>query len=322
MSRAVRIHAAGGPEVLTLDTVEVGDPGPGQIRMRQTVCGVNFIDIYQRTGLYPLPLPATLGMEGVGVIDAIGEGVTGLSVGDRVGYPMVLGGYAEVRLIAADRVVRIPDGIEDTTAAGILLRGCTVQYLIRRIHPVQPGDVIINHAAAGGVGLLLSQWAKHLGATVIGTVSTPAKAELARAHGADRVVLPGEDLVAVAKEMTGGQGVPVVYDSIGKDTLMTSLDCLRPRGILVSFGNASGAPPAIEPGLLGAKGSLFLTRPSLGHYIATRAELEATAADLFAFLVSGKATVRVDQRFPLADAAAAHEALASRKTTGSTVLMV
>ncbi|HRZ08053.1 MAG TPA: quinone oxidoreductase, partial [Candidatus Competibacteraceae bacterium] len=273
MPKAIRIHQYGGPEALRWEEVEVGDPGPGQLRVRHGAVGLNYIDVYHRTGLYPLPsLPWTLGMEGAGQVEAVGEGVTEFKVGDRVAYASPpVGAYAEARLIAADRVVALPDAIDDRTAAAMMLQGMTAQYLLRRTYRVQPGDAILLHAAAGGVGLIASQWARHLGAIVIGTVGSDEKAELARAHGCHHVVVYSrENFVERVREITGGQGVAVVYDSVGKETFMGSLDCLRPLGMMVSFGNASGPVPPFDPGILAAKGSLFLTRPTLMTYTAQR----------------------------------------------------
>jgi len=322
-THAIRIHATGGPEVLTWEEVDVPSPGPGEALIAQTAVGLNFIDVYHRSGLYPVPsLPAIVGSEAAGVVEAVGEGVTEVAVGDRVVYCMHLGSYAERRLIESRQLVKVPDGITDEQAGAMMLKGCTVQYLLRRTHPVQPGETILVHAAAGGVGLLACQWAKHLGATVIGTVGTPEKAELARAHGCDHpVVYSQEDFVERVREITNGVGVAVVYDSIGQDTFMASLDCLRPRGLMVSFGNASGPVEPISPTLLAAKGSLFLTRPRLDTYTATREELESTAAELFEVVASGAVKVEVKQTYPLQDAAQAHRDLEARKTSGSTVLM-
>ena len=313
MARAIRIHEHGGPEVLRWDEIDPGQPGPGQALIRQTAAGLNFIDVYHRTGLYPVPaMPAVIGNEGAGVVEAIGDGVTDVAVGDRVAYAMSLGSYAEQRVLDASRLVKVPDAITDQQAAAMMLKGCTVQYLIRRIYPVKPGDTILVHAAAGGVGLIACQWAKYLGATVIGTVGTDEKAELARAHGCDHpIVYTREDVVARVKEVTDGAGVPVVFDSVGKDTFAASLDCLQPRGLMVSYGNASGAVESFSPGLLAAKGSLFLTRPTLASYIATRDELDATADDLFSVVASGAVKVEVSQAFPLQDAAQAHRDLRS-----------
>ena len=322
MTRAIRIHEHGGPDVLRWDEVDPGTPGAGQALIRQTAAGLNFIDVYHRTGLYPVPaMPAIIGSEGAGVVEAVGDGVSEVRVGDRVAYCMSLGGYAERRVLDAQRLVKIPNGITEWQAAAMLLKGCTVQYLLRRIYPVGAGDTILLHAAAGGVGLIACQWAKHLGATVIGTVGSDEKAARAQAHGCDHpIVYTRENVVERVKALTGGAGVPVVFDSVGRDTFMTSLDCLRPRGLMVSYGNASGAVEAFNPGLLAAKGSLFLTRPTLASYIATRAELEATTTELFDVVGSGAVKVEVSQAFPLRDAAQAHRDLEARKTTGSTVL--
>jgi NADPH2:quinone reductase len=323
MPHAIRIHETGGPEVLRWEEVEAGAPGPGQVRLRQEAVGLNFIDVYHRTGLYPQALPFTPGTEGAGIVAAIGPGVADLSVGDRVAYAGPIGAYAEERLIDADRLVKLPDGISSEQAAAAMLQGMTVHMLLRRVHRLEAGETILVHAAAGGVGLILCQWAKALGATVIGTVSTDDKAELARAHGCDHpIVYTRQHFVAEVERITNGAKVPVVYDSVGKDTFAKSLDCLAPRGLMVSFGNASGPVEPISPLVLSQKGSLFLTRPTLFSYVATRAELEAAAAELFAMILDGKVRVEVKQRFPLQDAAAAHRALEARKTTGSTVLTV
>ncbi|MDG4551184.1 MAG: quinone oxidoreductase [Candidatus Contendobacter sp.] len=324
MSKAIRIHQYGGPEALRWEEVEVGEPGPGQLRVRHGAVGLNYIDVYHRTGLYPLPgLPWTLGMEGAGRVEAVGEGVTEFRIGDRVAYASPPpGAYAEVRLIPADRVVALPDAIDDRTAAAMMLQGLTAQYLLRRTYRVQPGDAILLHAAAGGVGLIASQWARHLGATVIGTVGSDAKAELARAHGCQHVIVYSrENFVERVRDITSGQGVAVVYDSVGKETFMGSLDCLRPLGMMVSFGNASGPVPAFEPGILAAKGSLFLTRPVLMTYTAQRSDLLASAAELFGVVTGGAVKIEVHQTYPLAEAAQAHRDLEARRTTGSTVLL-
>lgn len=323
MPHAIRVHETGGPEVLQWEEVEVRDPGPGEVKLRQEAAGLNFIDIYHRTGLYKQELPFTPGTEGAGVVDAVGPDVTSAKPGDRVAYAGPIGGYAEERLIAADRLVKLPDGIPTEQAAAAMLQGMTVHMLLRSVHRVQPGETILIHAAAGGVGLIVCQWAKALGATVIGTVSTDEKAELARAHGCDHpIVYTREDFVAEVERLTGGKKLPVVYDSVGRDTFMKSLDCLAPRGMMVSFGNASGTPDPIAPGILAQKGSLFLTRPTLFSYIAARDELEAAASDLFEMIESGKVKVEVKQRFALKDAAEAHRALEARKTSGSTVLTI
>lgn len=324
MPKAIRIHEYGGPEVLRWEDVEVGDPGPGQLRIRHGAIGLNYIDVYHRTGLYPLPsLPWTLGMEGAGRVEAVGEGVTEFQVGDRVAYASPpVGAYAEVRLIPADRVVALPVAIDDQTAAAMMLQGMTAQYLLRRTYRVQPGDAVLLHAAAGGVGLIASQWARQLGALVIGTVGSDEKAAVARAHGCHHaIVYTRENFVERVREITNGQGVAVVYDSVGQETFMGSLDCLRPLGMMVSFGNASGPVPAFEPGLLAAKGSLFLTRPSLMHYTAQRRDLVASAAELFDVVASGAVKIEVRQTYPLAETAQAHRDLEARQTTGSTVLL-
>lgn len=323
MPYAIRVHETGGPEVLKWEEVEVGDPGPGQVKLRQEAAGLNFIDVYHRTGLYKQELPFTPGTEGAGVVEAIGGGVTNIQVGDRVAYAGPIGGYAEERLIAADRLIKLPDGISTEQAAAAMLQGMTVHMLLRSVHRVQPGETILIHAAAGGVGLIVCQWAKALGATVIGTVSTDEKAELARAHGCDHpIVYTREDFVAEVDRITGGRKLPVVYDSVGRDTFMKSLDCLAPRGLMVSFGNSSGAVEPLSPLVLSQKGSLFLTRPTLFNYIAARDELEQAAAELFDMIASGKVRIEVTQRFPLKHAAEAHRALEARKTSGSTVLTV
>ncbi len=323
MSKAIRIHSQGGPEVLQWDTVPTPEPGPAEILVHHTAVGLNYIDVYFRTGLYKIPtMPAIIGMEGAGTVRAIGADVTSLAVGDRVAYATgPIGAYATDRVIAADRVVKLPDAIDDQTAAAMMLQGMTAQYLVRRTHRVEPGETVVVHAAAGGVGLILCQWIKHLGATVIGVVSTPEKADLAREHGAAHVVIGHENLPAEVKRITGGAMVPVIYDSVGKDTWTTSLDSLAPLGLMVSYGNASGPVPPVEIGTLGAKGSLFLTRPSLATYTAKTADLQASAHDLFDVVASGAVKIRVNQTFPLADARLAHEALEARKTTGSTVLI-
>ena len=322
-SRAVRIHRTGGPEEMVIDTVEVGEPGPGQVRIRHHAIGLNFIDVYQRTGLYSNPLPLQLGMEGAGIVEAVGEGVTEFAPGDRVAYAGgPLGAYSEARNIAACELVKLPDALSFEQGAAVMMQGLTAQYLLRRTYRVQPGDTILIHAAAGGVGLIVCQWAKALGATVIGTVSSDEKAELARSHGCDHPIVTSREKVSVrVREITAGEGVPVVYDSIGKDTFMDSLACLRPLGMMVSFGNASGPVPAFEPALLAKMGSLFLTRPTLFHYTARRADLLAMADELFAMVAAGQVRISVNQRYPLKDAALAHAALEARRTTGSTVLI-
>jgi len=323
MTHAIRIHQNGGPEVLKWEEVEVGEPGPGQIRIRQEAAGLNFIDVYHRSGLYKQEMPFTPGVEGAGVVEAVGDSVTNVKKGDRVAYAGPLGGYAEERLIDADRVVKLPDAISTQQAAGMMLQGMTAQMLLRSVCPVKSGDTILVQAAAGGVGLIMCQWAAALGATVIGTVSTEEKAELARNHGcAHPIVYTKQDFVAEVNRITAGEKLPVVYDSVGRDTFMKSLDCLRLRGLMVSFGNASGPVDPISPLLLSQKGSLYLTRPTLFHYVATRAELEKSAGELFAMVESGKVKIEVKQRFPLEDAAEAHRQLEARKTTGSTILTI
>lgn len=324
MTKAIRIHETGGPEVLRWEDVEVGEPGPGQIRLRQTAVGLNYIDVYHRNGLYPVPsLPSGIGLEAAAVVEEIGADVAGLKPGDRVAYAGgPVGAYAEARLMPADRVVALPDTIADEQAAAMMLQGMTAQYLLRRTYRVQPGDPVLIHAAAGGVGLIACQWAAHLGATVIGTVGTDEKAELARANGCEHpIVYTRESFVDAVKQLTDGRGVAAVYDGIGATTFMDSLDCLRPMGILVSFGNASGPVPSFEPALLSAKGSLFLTRPTLMTYTADPKDLQATAAELFSVVASGAVKIHVNRTYALADAAEAHRDLEARKTTGSTVLL-
>jgi NADPH2:quinone reductase len=322
-THAIRIHQPGGPEALVWEEVELADPGPGQVRLRQTAIGLNFIDVYHRTGLYPAPLPFTPGLEGAGIVEAVGDGVAEFNTGDRVAYANPpLGAYAEMRLMPADRLVKLPDGITEHKAAAMMLQGMTAQYLLRRTYRVQAGDTILIHAAAGGVGLLVCQWAKHLGATVIGTVGSAEKADLARAHGCDHPILyKSEDFVAEVREITKGEGVPVVYDSVGKDTFLKSLDCLRPLGMMVSFGQSSGKIEPLDTGLLGAKGSLFLTRPSLMTYTAKRSDLVASADELFDVVEKGVVKVEINQTYALMDAAQAHRDLEARKTTGSTLLL-
>ena len=323
MPSAIRIHQTGGPEVLAWEPVEVGEPGPGQVRLRQHAAGLNFIDVYHRTGLYGLPLPFTPGVEGAGVIEAVGPDVDELKPGDRVAYAGPIGGYAEVRLIDAGRVVKLPEAIGFDEAAAMMLQGMTARMLLRSVFPVAQGDTILVHAAAGGVGLILCQWAAALGATVIGTVSTDEKAELARAHGCEHpIVYTRQDFVAEVERITAGEKLPVVYDSVGRTTFMKSLDCLRPRALMVSFGQSSGPVAPFAPAILAQKGSLYLTRPTLFHYTETRAQLEQSAAELFEAVGSGKVRIEVKQRFPLAEAAEAHRALEARATSGSTVLTV
>ena len=323
MPHAIRVHEAGGPEVLQWEEVEVDAPGSGQVRIRQEAAGLNFIDVYHRTGLYKQEYPFTPGVEGAGVIETIGPDVANLSVGDRVAYGGPIGGYAEVRLIPADRLVKLPDAISFEQAAAMMLQGMTAEMLMRRVHEVRAGETILVHAAAGGVGLILCQWAKALGATVIGTVGSDEKAELVRAHGCDHpIVYTRQDFVAEVARITGGDKVPVVYDGVGRDTFMKSLDCLARRGLMVSFGNASGPVDPFPATLLAQKGSLFLTRPTLYDYTLAPDELQQAARALFAVVESGKVKIEVKQRFPLRDAADAHRALESRKTSGSTILTV
>lgn len=323
MPHAIQVHETGGPEVLKWERIEVGDPGPGRVKLRQEAAGLNFIDIYHRTGLYPQPFPFTPGVEGAGVVETVGPDVANVKAGDRVGYAGPIGGYAEERLIDADRLVKLPDGISSELAAAMMLQGMTAHMLLRRVHHVQRGETILVHAAAGGVGLILCQWADALGATVIGTVSTDEKAELARAHGCHHpIVYTREDFVAEVQRITGGAKVPVVYDSVGRDTFGKSLDCLAPRGLMVSFGNASGPVEPFSPLVLSQKGSLFLTRPTLFNYIARREELETAARELFEVVESGKVRIEVKQRFALKDAAEAHRALEARNTTGSTIFTI
>ena len=323
MVHAIRIHDYGGPEALRWDEIEVGDPGPGQVRLRQTAVGLNYIDTYHRSGAYKLPqLPAIIGTEGAGVVEAVGPDVTTLKPGDRVGYAPLIGAYAEARLAPADRLIPLPSWIEDRQAAAMLLQGMTAQFLLRSTYAVQPGDTILVQAAAGGVGQILCQWAKHLGATVIGTVSSDEKAELARAAGCDHpIIYTRDNFVNRVKDLTDGQGVPVVYDGVVKTTFMDSLDCLRPRGFMVLFGAASGPVPPLDLQVLAAKGSLYVTRPTLFSYVAKRDDLMASAADLFEVVHTGGVTINVGQTFALRDAAEAHRALESRATTGSTVLL-
>jgi NADPH2:quinone reductase len=323
MPHAIRVEQVGGPEVLQWEQVDVGEPGPGEIKLRQEAAGLNFIDVYHRTGLYPQPLPFTPGVEGAGVIEAVGADVTNVKKGDRVAYAGPVGGYAEERLIDADRVVKLPKDISTEQAAGMMLQGMTAQMLLRSVFPVAKGDTILVHAAAGGVGLIMCQWAAALGATVIGTVGTEEKADLARAHGcAHPIVYSKQDFVAEVSRITNGEKLPVVYDSVGRDTFLKSLDCLKVRGLMVSFGNASGPPEPIPPNILAQKGSLYLTRPTLFHYIATREQLENSARELFDIVAKGKVKIEVQQRFALKDAAEAHRALQGRKTTGSTILTI
>lgn len=325
-TKAIRIDQYGGPEVMKLVDVEVGDPGPGQVRIRHEACGLNYIDVYQRTGLYQNPLPLMLGMEGAGIVEAVGEGVAHLKAGDRAAYASnPPGAYAQARVLPAMNVVKLPDAIAFDTAAGMMLKGLTAQYLLKKTLPqggLQPGDHVLFHAAAGGVGLLACQWARHLGLQLIGTAGSDAKCELAREHGAAHVInYQREDFVARVKEITGGRGVKVVYDSIGKDTFERSLDCLRPFGLMASFGNASGPVPPFPLGTLGPKGSLYVTRATLFTHLSSRESTQAMADELFEVVGRGAVKVRIDQRYALADVAQAHRDLESRKTTGSSVLV-
>jgi NADPH2:quinone reductase len=326
MPRAIQIAAFGGPENMQIVDLPVGDPGPGEVRVRHEACGLNFIDIYQRTGMYPNALPLTLGMEGAGVVEAVGPGVMHLQPGDRVAYASnPPGAYCQQRVMPAMAVCRLPDGIDFETGAAMMLKGLTAQYLLKKTRPVEglePGDFVLFHAAAGGVGLIACQWAKALGLQLIGTAGGPAKCALALAHGAAHCIdYTREDFVARVKEITGGKGVKVVYDSIGKDTFEGSLNCLRPFGLLASFGNASGPVPPISPGILGPKGSLYLTRCTLFTHIATRESCQAMADDLFDVVGSGAVKIRIDQRYPLDQVAQAHRDLEARKTTGCSVLL-
>jgi NADPH2:quinone reductase len=324
MVKVIRIHKTGGPEVLTFEDAEVGDPPAGQVRLRQTAIGLNYADVYQRTGMVPLPsFPSGLGSEGAGVVEAIGPNVTEVKVGQRVAYAGApIGGYAEKRFYPANRLIPLPDSIDDITAASMMMQGMTAEYLIRRCYPVKKGDTILVHAAAGGVGSIMCQWAKHLGATVIGTVGSDEKAKAAKANGVDHpIVYTREKFLERVKEITGGKGVPVVYDSIGKDTWEGSLDCLSPRGLMVSFGNASGPVPPFAPGILSAKGSLYVTRPQLGSYVITRDDLLACAQALFDVVQKGAVKVGANQKYAFKDVAQAHKDMESRKTTGSSVLI-
>jgi NADPH:quinone reductase len=321
---AIRIHETGGPEKLAWEEVEVAEPGAGEVRLRQTAVGLNYIDTYHRSGHYRVPLPSGLGLEAAAIVETLGAGVTDLHLGDRVAYASApIGAYAEFRVYPADRLVKLPDGISDRQAAAMMLQGMTVEYLIRRTFPVQAGQTVLLHAAAGGIGLIASQWLKHLGATVIGTAGGPEKMALTRAHGCDHAIdYRQEDIAKRVRDLTDGRGVAVAYDGVGKDTFQASLDSLARRGMLVSFGNASGPVPAFEPAVLAAKGSLFLTRPTLVDYTATRDELQASAAALFDVVQRGAVRIEPRQTYPLKDAAQAHRDLEARKTTGSTVLLV
>ena len=324
MAKGIILDHTGGPDVLVMRDITLPAVGPGQARLRHTAIGLNFIDVYHRSGLYPVPLPGSIGSEAAGIVEEIGEGVDFLKVGQRVAYAGgPPGAYVEQRVMAADRLIPLPDFLSDEQAASVLLQGMTVQYLLRRTFPVQKGQTILFHAAAGGVGLIACQWAKAMGVTLIGTVSSEAKAQLAKDHGAAHVIdYSKEDFVAKVKEITAAKGVPVVYDGVGKDTFMKSLDCLQPRGMMVSFGNSSGAVPDFPPGVLAGKGSLYLTRPTLAHYTATRQELLETANDLFDQIKSGAVKTNIGQTYDLADAAKAHQDLEARRTTGSTVFHV
>jgi NADPH2:quinone reductase len=324
MQKAIRIHEHGGPDVLRWEDVPRPSPGPGEALVRHEAVGLNYIDVYFRTGLYKPPsLPATIGMEAAGTVEAVGDGVTAVAPGDRVAYATApIGAYAQARTIKADRLVKLPDSISFDTAAAMMLQGMTAQYLLRRTYVVKPGDTILVHAAAGGVGLILCQWARHLGCTVIGTVSSEAKADLAKAHGcAHPIIYTREDFSARVREISDGKLLPVVYDSVGKDTFAKSLDCLAPFGMMVVYGNASGPVPPFDIGQLAAKGSLYLTRPTLATYTAKRDDLVWAANDLFEVVAGGIVKIEINQRFPLAEAAAAHAALEARRTTGSTLLM-
>ena len=324
MTKAIRIHQTGGPEVLQWEDIEVGEPGPGEVRLKQTACGLNYIDVYVRSGMYPLSdFPAVIGMEGVGVVDALGDGVDSLAVGDRVAYPMTLGSYAEERVIAADKLISLPDSIADQTAAAMMLKGLTAHYLLFRSYPVKPGDDILVYAAAGGVGLILCQWANLLGVNVIGCVGSEEKAELARANGCHHTILyRDEDIPTRVREITDGKGVAAAYDSIGKATFEASLDSLRPFGVMVTYGNASGPVEPFSPMMLAPRGSLYVTRPTLATHISTRALLEEGANRLLDVVGSGKVEIKVNQTMPLAECAEAHRRLESRETTGSTVLLI
>jgi NADPH2:quinone reductase len=324
MTHAIRFHQTGGPEVLVWEEVQLGKPGPGEARIRHTAVGLNFVDIYNRSGVYPSQLPSGLGGEGAGVVEEVGSGVTDLKPGDRVAYGAApIGAYCEARLIPANRLIKLPDSIDDKTAAAMMLKGLTTQYLIRQTYRVKSGDTILLHAAAGGVGLILSQWAKHLGATVIGTVGSEEKAKLAKAHGcAHTIIYTKEDFVKRVEEITAGKKVPVVYDSVGKDTFLKSLDCLAPLGVAALFGASSGNVDPLNLGLLAQKGSLYVTRPTLNTYAAKHENLVAMAKELFEVVQSGAVKIEVHQTYPLKDAARAHADLAARKTTGSTVFLV
>jgi len=322
MVKAIRLHQIGGPEVLELEQVDVGEPGPGQARVRHTYIAVNFIDIYFRTGVYPLPLPSGLGSDAVGVVEAVGPGVTDIQVGDRVGYLIgPQGAYSEARVMPAEVLIPLPDGVSDRTASTLMMKGMTAQYLFRQVHPLQGGETILYHAAAGGVGLIACQWARAMGVTMIGTVSSDEKAELARANGCTHTIVTSRENIAQrVRELTDGKGVPVVYDSVGKDTLQASLDSLQPRGVLVSNGTSSG-PVVIDTMQLAAKGSLWVTRPAMMHYITPRSHMLAMADELFGHVLAGRIVSEPRQEFALSDAREAHRALQSRATTGATVLV-
>ena len=323
MSCAIRFHQTGGPEVLRWESVDLADPAPGEVRLRHEAVGLNFIDVYHRNGLYPLPLPSGLGLEAAGVVEALGAGVSDFQIGDRVAYAGgPVGAYCQARCFPAERLLKLPDSISFQTGAAMMLQGLTSAYLLRRTYPVKAGDVLLVHAAAGGVGLIATQWAKALGATVIGTVSSEAKAALAKAHGCDFIIdYTREDVAGRVREITAGEGVAVVYDGVGKDTFAGSMDSLRVCGTMVIFGNASGPVPPFDPLILSQKGSLFITRPTLGHYTAKRSDLLALGAELFDVVASGQVKIEVNQTYALADAAQAHRDLEARKTTGSTVLV-
>ncbi|MBX3665503.1 MAG: quinone oxidoreductase [Burkholderiales bacterium] len=322
MPHVIRIHQNGGPEQMQWEGAAVADPGPGEVRVRNTAVGLNYIDTYHRSGLYPMPLPLVLGSEGAGVVEAVGPKVREFKVGDRVAYAQPIGAYAEVLIRPVARLVKIPAGIKDETAAAMMLKGMTAWYLCRRTYRVKKGDTIVVHAAAGGVGQILCQWAKHLGATVIGTVGSDEKAALAKKAGCRHVVVTSrEKLSERVKAVTRGKGVPVVYDGVGKDTFMESLDCLSPLGLMVSFGNASGAVSPVNIGILAQKGSLFLTRPTLVNYVSAREDLLTAARELFAVVKKGAVKITINQRYPLREAAQAHRDLEARRTTGSTVLL-
>lgn len=321
MTGIIRFHETGGPDVLRWESIELGEPGRGEVRLRHGAVGVNFIDVYERNGLYEKPLPSSLGKEAAGVIEAVGPGVRHFKAGDRVAYAQGSGAYSEARIAPADGLVKLPDTIDDRTAAAAMLKGLTAQMLLRQVHRVKKDDALLVHAAAGGVGSILVQWARHLGATVIAIVGSAAKADLVRELGAQHALLSDDDWVAQAKSITGGRGVAVAYDSVGKDTFMRSLDTIRPRGLMVSYGNASGAPPAISPLELSKRGSLYLTRPTMFHFTSTRQALAKAANELFDLLARGVIKVQIGQTYPLQEAARAHTDLEARRTTGSTILL-